>query len=141
MFFLGTVFILCLIIGVPIAFCLGIAGLAGLWEIDVITYQVLPQRMFTGLDMFPLMAIPLFLLAGSLMEAGGITQRLVDFSNKLVGHFKGGLAHTNIIASMLLAGISGAAVADAAAIGSLLIPTMKKKDMIRDFPQQWYQQL
>lgn len=127
------VFIVCLVIGIPIAFCLGVTGLLGLWEMNVITYQVLPQRMFTGLDMFPLMAIPLFILAGALMEAGGITQRLVDFSNILVGHFKGGLAHSNIVASMLLAGISGAAVADAAAIGALLIPAMKKEGYDPEF--------
>lgn len=133
MFFVGLIFIICLLIGIPVAFCLGLSGLAGLWKIDVISYQVLPQRMFTGLDLFPLMAIPLFILAGSLMEAGGITRRLVEFSNSLVGHFKGGLAQTNIVASMFLAGISGAGVADAAAIGALLIPTMKKEGYDPDF--------
>ncbi len=122
-----------LLIGIPIAFCLGLTGLVGLWEMDVISFQVLPQRMFTGLDLFPLMAIPLFILAGALMEAGGITRRLVAFSNLLVGHLKGGLAHTNIVASMLMAGISGAGVADAAAIGALLIPAMKKEGYPPDF--------
>jgi len=129
----SLVFLGAMATGLPIAFCLGLAGLSGLWAMDVISLQVLPQRMFTGLDLFPLMAIPLFILAGSLMEAGGITRRLVGFSNLLVGHFKGGLAHTNIVASMLMAGISGAGVADAAAIGSLLIPAMKKEGYPSDF--------
>jgi tripartite ATP-independent transporter DctM subunit len=120
--FFGT-----LIIGVPIAFCLGFTGLIGLWHSGVVTFQLVPQRMFTGMDVFPLMAIPLFILAGSLMDVGGITKRLVDFSNFLVGHFRGGLAHTSIVSSMFMAGISGAGVADAAAIGSLLIPAMKKE--------------
>ena len=127
------VFAACLAIGIPIAFCLGLSGLVGLWRIDVISYQVMAQRMFTGLDLFPLMAIPLFILAGLLMEAGGITKRLVDFSNLLVGHLKGGLAHTNIVASMLMAGISGAGVADAAAIGALLIPSMEKEGYSPEF--------
>ena len=131
--YIASIFVACLTIGIPIAFCLGLSGLMGLWKIDVISYQVLAQRMFTGLDIFPLMAIPLFILAGSLMEAGGITKRLVDFSNLLVGHLKGGLAHTNIVASMLMAGISGAGVADAAAIGALLIPSMKKEGYSPEF--------
>jgi tripartite ATP-independent transporter DctM subunit len=112
-----------LLIGVPIAFCLGFTGLVGLWNSGVVTLQLVPQRMFTGLDLFPLLAIPLFILAGELMDAGGITKRLVAFSNLLVGHLRGGLAHTTIVASMFLSGISGAGVADAAALGSILIPS------------------
>ena len=126
-------FFVSLLIGVPIAFCLGTTGLLGLVLSEVASFQIVPQRMFTGMDMFPLMAIPLFILAGSLMEEGGITRRLVHFSNLLVGHFRGGLAHTSIVASMFLSGISGAGVADAAAIGSLLIPAMKKEGYEDDF--------
>jgi len=128
-----SVFSLTLLLGVPVAFCLGFTGLIGLFHSGVVSLLVVPQRMFTGIDIFPLMAIPLFILAGSLMEAGGITKRLVNFSNLLVGHLKGGLAHTNIVASMFMAGISGAGVADAAAIGSLLIPAMKDEGYDDDF--------
>jgi tripartite ATP-independent transporter DctM subunit len=126
--FFGT-----LLIGVPIAFCLGFTGLVGLWNSGVVTLQLVPQRMFTGLDLFPLLAIPLFILAGELMDAGGITKRLVAFSNLLVGHLRGGLAHTTIVASMFLSGISGAGVADAAALGSILIPSMEKEGYDTDF--------
>jgi tripartite ATP-independent transporter DctM subunit len=126
--FFGT-----LLIGVPIAFCLGFTGLVGLWKSGVVTLQLVPQRMFTGLDLFPLLAIPLFILAGDLMDAGGITKRLVGFSNLLVGHLRGGLAHTTIVASMFLSGISGAGVADAAALGSILIPSMEKEGYDTDF--------
>jgi C4-dicarboxylate transporter DctM subunit len=121
------VFFLSVLIGIPIAFCLGITGLVGLWQGGAVTFQLVPQRIFTGLDIFPLMAIPLFILAGELMDAGGITRRLVNFSNLLVGHLRGGLAHTTIVASMFLSGISGAGVADAAALGSILIPAMEKE--------------
>jgi tripartite ATP-independent transporter DctM subunit len=132
-FLLIFVFFSTLLIGVPIAFCLGFTGLVGLWHAGVITLQLVPQRIFTGMDLFPLMAIPLFILAGSLMEAGGITQRLITFSNLLVGHFRGGLAHTSIVSSMFISGISGAGVADAAAVGSILIPAMKKEGYDVDF--------
>lgn len=126
-------FFVTILMGLPIAFCLGTTGLLGLIMSGVASFQIVPQRMFTGMDIFPLMAIPLFILAGSLMEEGGITRRLVRFSNLLVGHLRGGLAHTSIVSSMFLSGISGAGVADAAAIGSLLIPAMKKEGYDDDF--------
>jgi tripartite ATP-independent transporter DctM subunit len=127
------VFFASLLIGVPIAFCIGFTGLVGLWQSGVVTLQLVPQRMFTGLDVFPLLAIPLFILAGELMDAGGITKRLVAFSNLLVGHLRGGLAHTLVVAEMFLSGISGAGVADAAALGSILIPAMEKEGYDTDF--------
>lgn len=130
---LTLAFFTTLLIGVPIAFCLGFTGLVGLWKIGAVTFQLVPQRMFTGLDLFPLLAIPLFILAGELMDAGGITKKLVTFSNLLVGHLRGGLAHTTIVAAMFLSGISGAGVADAAALGSILIPSMEKEGYDSDF--------
>lgn len=130
---LTLAFFTTLLIGVPIAFCLGFTGLVGLWKIGAVTFQLVPQRMFTGLDLFPLLAIPLFILAGELMDAGGITKKLVAFSNLLVGHLRGGLAHTTIVAAMFLSGISGAGVADAAALGSILIPSMEKEGYDSDF--------
>ncbi|MEJ2589687.1 MAG: TRAP transporter large permease subunit [Deltaproteobacteria bacterium] len=84
--------------------------------------------MFTSNDSFPLLAVPFFMLAGALMESGGISRRLVNFANALVGFIHGGLAHVTVMASMFFAGISGAAAADTAAVGTLMIPEMKKRD-------------
>jgi tripartite ATP-independent transporter DctM subunit len=113
-------------LGIPVAFCLGITALTALWMMDV-SLLVLAQRTFTGVDSFPLMAVPFFVLAGELMNRGGTTQRLIDFAHALVGRVPGGLAHTNIVASMFFGGISGSAVADAAAMGTILVPGMVKK--------------
>ncbi|MCX5732713.1 MAG: TRAP transporter large permease [candidate division NC10 bacterium] len=123
---MGVTFLLCLAVGVPIAFCLGITAAVSLLSLGL-PLQVVAQRIFTGIDSFPLLAVPFFILAGDLMNQGGTTQRLVRFSNVLVGWIRGGLAHTNIVASMFLAGISGSAVADASAIGGILIPGMTKE--------------
>ena len=89
--------------------------------------SLMAQRIFTGIDSFPLMAVPFFVLAGELMNRGGTTRRLIDFANALVGRIPGGLAHTNIVASMFFGGISGSAVADAAAMGTILVPGMVSK--------------
>ncbi len=126
------VFIACLAIGVPIAFCLGIASIAILY-LKNIPLLVIAQRMFTGIDSFPFMAIPFFILAGELMNKSGITSKLVKFSDLFVGHIKGGLSHINIVASMFFAGITGSAVADTSAIGSMLIPAMTEKGFDVDF--------
>ncbi len=126
------VFIACLAIGVPIAFCLGIASIAILY-LKNIPLLVIAQRMFTGIDSFPFMAIPFFILAGELMNKSGITSKLVKFSDLFVGHIKGGLSHINIVASMFFAGITGSAVADTSAIGSMLIPAMIEKGFDVDF--------
>jgi len=123
---MGLVFLICMVLGVPIAFCLGITAAVSLISLDM-PLRVVAQRIFTGMDSFPLMAVPFFVLAGDLMNYGGTTIRLVRFSNALVGWIRGGLAHTNIVASMFLAGISGSAVADASAIGGILIPGMTKE--------------
>uniref|UniRef100_A0A7C4VS15 TRAP transporter large permease n=1 Tax=Desulfatirhabdium butyrativorans TaxID=340467 RepID=A0A7C4VS15_9BACT len=119
-------FLLTLALGFPVAFCLGITALIALWVGDV-PLLLMAQRMFTGMDSFPLMAVPFFVLAGELMNRGGTTRRLIDFANILVGRIPGGLAHTNIVASMFFGGISGSAVADAAALGTILIPGMTRK--------------
>ncbi|MCL4141307.1 UNVERIFIED_CONTAM: hypothetical protein GTU68_001936, partial [Idotea baltica] len=91
------------------------------------------RNIYNGIDSFPLMAIPFFMLAGELMNQGGITQRLVAFSHALIGHVRGGLAHVNILSSMLFAGMSGSAVADTSALGSMLIPAMEKNGYSRKF--------
>jgi len=113
------------LIGIPIIFVLGLVSLS--YILITGNYNmliILPHRMFKGLDMFVLLAIPLFTLAGNLMNAGGISERLIALVKSLVGHIYGGLAQVNIGASMLFSGISGSAVADTSAIGSILIPSM-----------------
>lgn len=129
---MGIIFLFSMALGIPIAFCLGITAAIALIKLDA-PLRVVAQRIFTGIDSFPLMAVPFFVLAGDLMNRGGTTLRLVRFSNTLVGWIRGGLAHTNIVASMFLAGISGSAVADAAAIGSILIPGMTREGYDLDF--------
>ena len=126
------IFLICLAIGIPIAFSLGIASFSILY-IKNIPFMVIAQRMFTGIDVFPFMAIPFFILAGELMNRSGITSKLVKFSDLFVGHIKGGLSHINIVASMFFAGITGSAVADTSAIGSMLIPAMIKKGYDIDY--------
>ncbi len=123
---LSGVFVVTLALGIPVAFCLGITSLVALYLMDE-SLLVLAQRAFTGVDSFPLMAVPFFVLAGELMNRGGTTRRLIDFAQVLVGRIPGGLAHTNIVASMFFGGISGSAVADAAAMGTILVPGMVKK--------------
>ena len=121
------VFFATLIISAPIFFSLALSALALLWNKGMLSPQLVVQRMFAGVDSFPMMAIPFFMLAGALMDTGGISTRLVRFSNYLVGWIQGGLAHVAILASMFFAGITGSAVADATAIGSTLIPIMNKR--------------
>ena len=121
------VFFFTLIISAPILFSLGLSALALMWNKGMLVPQLVVQRMFAGVDSFPMMAIPFFMLAGALMDTGGISTRLVRFSNYLVGWIQGGLAHVAILASMFFAGITGSAVADATAIGSTLIPLMNKR--------------
>src|SRR6056297_634667 len=122
-------FVLLLIIGVPIAFCIGISTL--LTMLVSIPFDpaitTVAQRMATGLDSFALLAIPFFILAGQIMNQGGIARRLIDFAKSVVGMLPGGLAYVQIIAAMLFASISGSAVATASAIGGFMGPQMKKE--------------
>ena len=122
---IAVTFFLTLATGTPVAFCLALTSLIALLVIGDVPLHLMPQRMFTGMDSFPLMAVPFFILAGDLMNSAGITHRIVRFSTALVGHIHGGLAHVNIVASMFFAGITGSAVADTAALGSMLIPAME----------------
>ncbi len=121
-------------LGVPIVFALSIGPVAGFVLADKeMFFKMLPQRLFGGISQFPILAVPLFVLAGEVMNVGGITQNLVRFANVLVGHIRAGLAQTNIVASMLFAGLSGSAVADTSAIGSILIPAMEKDGYSKEF--------
>ncbi|MDR2788401.1 MAG: TRAP transporter large permease [Candidatus Accumulibacter sp.] len=121
------VFIILVAIGVPISFVLGIASLAAMYFVADYPMQVVVQRMFAGVDSFALMAIPFFMLAGSLMEKGGITSRIIRFALSLVGSLKGALAHVVAIAGVIMGGISGSGVADTAAIGTIMVPEMSKR--------------
>lgn len=127
-------FLVFLMIGLPVFFGLLAAPGILLWlngqEKDI---TLLYRNLYNGMDSFPLMAIPFFMLAGELMNRGGITMRLVEFSQAMMGHFRGGLAHVNILSSMLFAGLSGSAVADTSALGSMLIPAMEKQGYTRRF--------
>lgn len=125
-------FFVSMLLGIPIGFSLGVGSVAALLAKGY-NIGVIAVRMFTGIDSFPIMAIPFFVLAGELMNQTGITNRLVKFSDVLVGHLKGGLAHVNIVASMFFAGITGSAVADTSAIGSMLIPAMVEQGFDLDF--------
>lgn len=113
-------------IGVPIAFALLLSGIALMFYLDVFDTQIIAQNLISGADNFPLMAIPFFILAGELMNRGGISNRIVAFALALVGHLRGGLGYVAVIGSVLFAGLSGSAVADTAALGAILIPMMVK---------------
>ncbi|MGB6777506.1 MULTISPECIES: TRAP transporter large permease [Planococcus] len=119
-------FIALIFLGVPVAFSLGLSSLLYLFIADI-PLNIIPQRMFGGLNSFVLLCIPGFILAGNLMNAGGITERIIGFANNFFGHIRGGLGLANVGASMGFAGISGTALADTASIGSVMIPSMKKQ--------------
>lgn len=115
------------IIGVPIALSLGLASAITIWHGDLSPLLIVPQQLIASVNSFPLMAIPFFILAGSLMQSGGISRRLVDFSNTLVGSMTGGLAMVAIVTSLFFAAISGSGAATTAAIGAIMIPAMLAK--------------
>ena len=127
-------FLILILIGMPIFFAMLAApgGMLLLLNMDR-DLPLLFRNIYNGIDSFPLMAIPFFMLAGELMNRGGITLSLVNFSQSLLGHIRGGLAHVNIMTSMLFAGLSGSAVADTSALGSMLIPAMEKNGYKRKF--------
>lgn len=128
------IFILLLIFGTPVFFALLIGpGLSLLFDGETRYFPALLARFYNGIDSFPLLAVPFFILAGELMGSGGITTSIVRFAQSLVGHVRGGLAQVNVLSSMLFAGISGSAVADASAIGKMLIPSMEKQGYSRPF--------
>ncbi|NQZ32390.1 MAG: TRAP transporter large permease [Oceanospirillaceae bacterium] len=118
-------FFITLFLGIPVAFTMGIAGLATILSFETINPLVAVQRLFNGIDSFPLMAVPFFILASELMTACGLTAALLGFANALVGHLKGGLGHVNVLVSMLFAGISGSALADAAGPSAIVMKMMR----------------
>ena len=117
----------------PIAIAIGVAAIAAVFVQGDFNMMMVVQRMVSGTDSFHLMAVPLFMFTGTVMEAGGISRRIIDFANALVGWLPGGLAAVTIVSAMFFAGISGSAAADAAAVGAILIPAMKKSGYDSDF--------
>jgi len=113
-------------LGVPIAFSLLICGAALMWHMDMFDPQILAQNTIEGANSFPLLAVPFFMLAGEIMNAGGLSKRIVNFAMTLVGHVRGGLGYVAIIAAIIMAALSGSAVADAAALAALLLPMMNR---------------
>lgn len=122
---LFALFLVLLFMGMPVAYAMSISAVITLFFDPSLPGLIIPQKMFTAMDSFSLMAIPFFMLAGSLMEQCGITKKLVDFARSLVGHFTGGLGHATIVTGVLMAGVSGSANADTAAIASILVPALK----------------
>ena len=111
-------------IGMPIAYALLVCGVALMIQLDTFESQIIAQNLINGADSFPLMAVPFFMLAGEIMNTGGLSKRIVDFALGLVGHVKGGLGYVAVVAACILSALSGSAVADAAALSALLVPMM-----------------
>ena len=132
-FILLSCFAFTVAIGMPVAFSLGITGITFFLISEDLSILAVPTLVFGGISPCALMAITAFILTGLLVEKSGVVQDLVNFSDSMVGQFPGGLAHTNIVASMFFAGVSGAALADTAAIGSMIIPAMRKNGYDRKF--------
>ena len=122
-----------LILGIPIAYSLGLSGFFYFFFVHPELLSILPQRFLAGMDSYAMIALPLFILMGLLMNAGGITTRLIDFSMLFVGRFRGGLGAVNVLASMVFGGISGSSVSDTASVGAVLIPEMQKKGYTAEF--------
>ena len=119
-------FLLCILLGVPIAFSMIIASVIAVVSSDALPLPLIAQRLGSGIDNFTYLAIPLFILAGAIMERSAISIRLVEFAKSLVGHFRGGMGQVVIVSEIFFSGISGASLSDASAIGSIMFPTLKK---------------
>ena len=130
----GSMFLL-MLMDVPIAFAMGLAAAVGLLMLPHVGLEVVAQRMFFGLDSFVILAVPLFLFLGELMESAKITDRLAELAEAVVGHLPGGMGHAAIVTNMIMAGISGSGTADAAATATVLVPAMTKTDI------QWHLRL
>jgi len=135
----ALIIIICFIIfftlaiaGIPVSFALFLSSVVGLYLSDI-SVMMVPHRLFKGINSFPLLAVPFFLLAGRLMTSAGVAQDMVNFSESLVGRVRGALAHINVLVSMFFAGISGSSTADTAGIGSIMIPAMLKKGYPKDY--------
>ncbi|MCE8035318.1 TRAP transporter large permease [Billgrantia tianxiuensis] len=129
-----AVFLAHVLLGLPLFLALLVTAVVGFLFVDpAMIARMLPQQFFGGINVFSLMAIPLFILAGNLMNASGLTERLMGLARLLVGHLRGGLGHVNVVSSVFFAGVNGSAVADTSALGSLLVPAMQKEGYSRAF--------
>lgn len=124
---LVIMFVAFVALGVPISFALGVVSFTGIASMGQIPNAVVFSKMFNGLNSFTLLAVPLFILAANLMNEGAITEKLISCCNALVGHFRGGLAYSNVLVSMIFAGISGSSQADTAGVGKIFIPAMEEQ--------------
>ncbi len=125
-----------LLIGIPVGYCIGITSIVALvikWGYPSLSFGLIAQMLVYGINNFPILAVPLFLLTGAIMNIGGISTRIFDFAGSLVGHIRGGLAHVNVLASFIFSGMSGAAAADAAGLGQIEIKAMVDAGYDRDF--------
>ncbi|NLC50853.1 MAG: TRAP transporter large permease subunit, partial [Firmicutes bacterium] len=127
-----SILILLLLLGLPVAISLGVISSAWVYMAGR-SLQMIASRVYAGIDSFVLMAIPFFVLAGEIMNSSGITDRIIRFVNLIVGRVRGGLAQANIYASVVFAGITGAAISDVSALGSVFIPAMEKQGYTRKF--------
>jgi tripartite ATP-independent transporter DctM subunit len=132
MLYVVFVFLFCALLGMPLFFSFGVAASFACIVGDL-PLQIIAQRLMIGMDSFALLAIPGFVLVGEIMCQGGISKRAVDFSNSLIGHLKGGLSMVAVLTGMIMGGISGSAVADTAAVASVLVPSMEKENYPKDF--------
>ncbi|RYH12391.1 TRAP transporter large permease [Tropicimonas sp. IMCC6043] len=119
--------------GMPVGFAIGVAGMVGIFDMGPKFMTMAPDRVFAGLDLFPFLAMPFFILAGEIMNRSGITQGLVRLADALVGWMRGGMAHSNMVASVMFAGLTGSATADSAAFGNTLVPAMQKGGYSRPY--------
>lgn len=120
-------FFVLLFLGVPVALAMGCSALIAIVWDGGLPLLLIPQQMFSSLDSFSLLAVPLYIVAGEVMEGAGISQRLVGFASALVGHLRGGVSHVSVVTTMIFSGVSGSGAADVAAVGSLLVPAMVKR--------------
>ncbi len=125
--------VLLLAVETPIAFAVGVAAFLGLTLTGLSNAPIASQRMFAGMNSYGLLALPLFILAGNILVAGGVINRLVEFADRIVGRIRGGLAHANVVANLMMAGVSGSATADTAALGSVMTPMMTARGYSKDF--------
>lgn len=132
-FIMFIIFISLLFLGMPVAFAMSISGIITILSIGDISGTLFPQRLFSALNSFPLMAVPFFIFAGEIMNRSGLIRRIVKFSSVVLGTLPGSMAHVNILASIIMAGFSGSATADAVAIGGMLIPAMIEDGYPRGF--------
>ncbi len=130
---LFVIFFILLFINMPVGIAIGLSSVTVLYFFSDVPLNTVITRMYSGVDSFTLLSIPFFILAGELMNESGITDKIVSFAKSLVGHIKGGLAHVTVATSMLFSGISGSATADASAVGSVMIPAMKKNGIDSEF--------